>query len=274
MFTEILTNVKVKAPLVHCITNYVTVNDCANILLACGGAPIMADEQNEVEDITSICNALVINIGTLNERTIVSMLKAGKKANQLTHPVILDPVGAGASTLRTKTTFQLLDEIRFSVIRGNISEIKTVMQGSGTTKGVDADISDAVTDDNLDQAVTWAKELSAKTGAVIAITGAIDIVANSTQSHVIRNGNAMMSKISGTGCMLTTVIAAYCAANPTRHLEATATAVAAMGWCGELAYQKLLADEGGTSSYRTYIIDAMSKLNAETLEGGARLESR
>lgn len=274
MFTEILTNVKKKSPLVHCITNYVTVNDCANILLACGGAPIMTDEQNEVEEITAISSALVINIGTLNERTIVSMLKSGEKANQLGHPVILDPVGAGASALRTKTTFQLMNEIKFSVIRGNISEIKTVVQGSGTTKGVDADISDAVTDDNLDDATALAKDLSAKTGAVIAVTGAIDIVADSTQAYIIRNGNALMSKISGTGCMLTTVIAAYCAANPGQHLEATAAAVAAMGCCGELAYQRLRDTDSGTSSYRIYIIDAMSKLNAEMLKGGARIESR
>ena len=104
MFKKIFDNVQETTPLVHCITNYVTVNDCANALLACGGSPIMADDSSEVEDITSICAALDINIGTLNERTIPSMLKAGKKANELGHPVVLDPVGAGASALRTKTT--------------------------------------------------------------------------------------------------------------------------------------------------------------------------
>lgn len=274
MFKEILENVKSKTPLVHCITNYVTVNDCANILLACGGSPIMADDQKEVEDITSICNALVINIGTLNERTIASMLKAGKKANEVAHPVILDPVGAGASELRTSTTFKLLNEVKFAVIRGNISEIKTISKGSGTTKGVDADVTDTVTDKNLDEAVAFAKELSKRTGAVIAITGAIDIVADSSRAYVIRNGHPLMSKITGTGCMLTAVIGAYCAANPDRHLEATAAAVCAMGLCGELAYARMTANNGGTSSFRTYLIDEMSKLDGAILEGGMKLESR
>ena len=134
MFSSYLQQVQQQKPLVHCITNYVTVNDCANMVLACGASPIMADDGREVEDITSICNSLVINIGTLNERTIAAMIKAGKKANALGHPVILDPVGAGASALRTDTVFQLLKEVKFTAIRGNISEIKTVALGTGTTK--------------------------------------------------------------------------------------------------------------------------------------------
>lgn len=274
MFKEIIENVDAKTPLVHSITNYVTVNDCANILLACGASPIMADDQGEVEEITSICNALVINIGTLNERTIKSMVMAGKKASDLGHPVVLDPVGAGASTLRTNTTFQLLNEVQFSVIRGNISEIKTVAQGSGTTKGVDADVSDAVTETNLDQAVTFAKSLSAKTGAVIVITGAIDIVADRHKAYVIRNGHAMMSKVTGTGCMLSVVIAGYCGANTGSLLDATAAAVCAMGLCGELAYNKLMELDGGISTYRTLIIDYMDKMDAEMLNGGMKIESR
>lgn len=274
MFKSILENVAAKTPLVHSITNYVTVNDCANILLACGASPIMADDQAEVEEITSLCNALVINIGTLNERTIEAMLKAGTKATSLGHPVVLDPVGAGASTIRTKTTSRLLDEIKFTVVRGNISEIKTVSQGSGTTKGVDADIADIVTEKNLDEAVAFAKSLSAKTGSIIVITGTIDIVTDSNRTYIIRNGNALMSKITGTGCMLTTVIAAYCAANTDSLIEATAAAVCVMGLCGELAYDKLIKIDGGTSTYRTLIIDFMSKMNYEMLREGMKLESR
>lgn len=274
MFDEILKNVCEKTPLVHNITNYVTVNDCANILLACGGAPIMADDIQEVEDITSICNALVINIGTLNERTIASMLRAGIKANALNHPVILDPVGAGASGLRTKTTFDLLEKVQFSVIRGNISEIKTVYAGSGSTQGVDASPTDKVTDESLDEAVRFAKDLSKKTGAIIAITGAIDIVADSRKAYVIRNGHALMSKITGTGCMLSCVVGAYCAANPSNMLDATAAAVCAMGLCGELAYQKMIQSDGGTSSLKMHLIDAMSKLSGNALEEGARIESK
>ena len=274
MFKKIVENTRTKIPLIHNITNYVTVNDCANILLACGASPIMADDINEVEEITTICNALAINIGTLNERTVDSMIKAGKKANELGHPVVLDPVGAGASTLRTNTVFRLLDEIKFSVIRGNISEIKTVSKGSGTTKGVDADVSDTINEDNLQEAIVFAQSLSLKTGAVIAITGAIDIVADKSRAYVIRNGHALMSKITGTGCMLTAVIAAYCAANMEDMTTATAAAVSCMGLCGELAYEKLQKENSGTGSYRTYIIDFMSKMNGEILEGGMKIESK
>lgn len=274
MVEKILDNVRAKTPLVHCITNYVTVNDVANMLLACGGSPIMADDQDEVEDITSICNATVINIGTMNKRTIESMIKAGRKANELSHITVLDPVGAGASALRTSATFELLEKVKFSVIRGNISEIKTVALGSGTTKGVDADVSDTVTEENLEEAVLFAKALSAKTGAVIAITGAIDIVADSDKAYVIRNGNPLMSKITGSGCMLTGIIAAYCAANPGNLLDAAAAAVCAMGLSGELAYDKLIKNDGGTSTYRTYIIDAISKMNGDILRGGMKIEIR
>lgn len=274
MFKEIIKNVKTKSPLVHNITNYVTVNDCANILLACGASPIMADDIMEVEDITSICNALVINIGTLNSRTIESMIKAGKRANELNHPVILDPVGAGASKFRTDTTFRLLKEVKFSVIRGNISEIKTVHAGSGSTKGVDADVADSVTDENLNEAILFAKNLSKKLNAIIAITGAIDIVSNSEKSYVIKNGNPMMSKITGTGCMLTSLIGAYCAANKDKSLEATAAAVSAMGLCGELAYEKIKQTDGGTSSLRMHIIDYMSKMDENMLKGCAKIESK
>ena len=187
MFEKIIKNVKEQNPLVHCITNSVTMNDCANALLAVHGSPIMADEQQEVEDITSICQALVINIGTLNERTVEAMIKAGKKANELGHPVVLDPVGAGASQFRTETTFRLLKEVKLSVIRGNISEMKTVYSGTGTTKGVDADINDIVSDDNLMQTISFAKELSQKTEAIIVIKGTIDIITDSKNKMCIRD---------------------------------------------------------------------------------------
>ena len=131
MLKEMLNHVREKCPLIHNITNYVTVNDCANILLACGGSPIMADDAEEAEEITAICGGLNINIGTLNQRTIPAMHLAGKKANELGHPVVLDPVGAGASKLRTNTAKALLEDIHFTVLRGNISEIKTLALGTG-----------------------------------------------------------------------------------------------------------------------------------------------
>lgn len=273
MLKNMLENVRKNCPLVHNITNYVTVNDCANIILACGASPIMADDENEVEEITTICGGLNINIGTLNKRTIASMLKAGKKANELNHPVVLDPVGAGASALRTETATKLLEEVKFSVIRGNISEIKTLALGSGTTKGVDADVADKVTEENLDEIIAFAKAFAAKTGAVIAITGAIDIVADADKAYCIRNGHPMMSSITGTGCQLSAMTTAFVTANQDNPLEAAAAAVSAMGYAGEVAHTRL-SEMDGNSSYRNYIIDAIYNMTPEMLENGAKYEVR
>lgn len=274
MLKTCLENVRAKCPLIHNITNYVTVNDCANILLACGGSPIMADDIGEVEDITSLCGGLNINIGTLNSRSIRSMFVAGKKANELGHPVILDPVGAGASTLRTDTAHNLLEEIHFAVIRGNISEIKCLALGGATTKGVDADVADCVTEDTLDSVIDFAKAFAEKTGAVIAITGAIDIVADAQHAYTIRNGVPTMSRITGSGCMLTAMTAAFITASPDNLLEATAASVCAMGLCGEQADARMVAEKAGTSSFRAYLIDSISNLDGETLERGAKYALR
>lgn len=273
MFENILENVRKQCPLIHNITNYVTVNDCANIVLACGASPIMADDKKEAADITEICAGLNINIGTLNTRTIDSMLIAGKRANDLNHPIVLDPVGAGASKLRTDTAMRLLKEVKFSVIRGNISEIKTLASGSGTTKGVDADVADKVTEDNLDEAVVFAKAFAGKTGAVIAITGAVDIVADSKKAYCIRNGHSMMSSITGTGCQLSAMTAAFVTANPECPLEAAAAAVCTMGYAGEVAYGRL-TEMDGNATYRNYIIDAVYNMTPEMLGKGAKYEVR
>ncbi|MBS7008709.1 hydroxyethylthiazole kinase [Anaerostipes sp.] len=270
MYENILHNVKKHPSLVHCITNYVTVNDVANMVLASGGSPIMADDKSEVEEITSICTSLVINIGTLNARTVEAMVLAGKRANVLGHPVILDPVGAGASSMRTETVKRLLKEVQFDVIRGNISEIKTVFAGSGAMSGVDASEADAVTEENLGEVIDMTKRLSAQTGAVIVVTGAVDIVSDERSSFIIRNGDPMMSRITGTGCMLDGVIAGFVGSNQDRVLEAAAAAVCAVGYCGEKARAKC----GGTSSMRMHLIDAMSRLTAEELERGAKVENR
>lgn len=274
MLEKYLENVKEKCPLIHNITNYVTVNDCANILLACGGSPIMADDINEVEEITTICTGLNINIGTLNERTIKSMFAAGKKANELGHPVVLDPVGAGASTLRTDTAKKLLDEIKFTVIRGNISEIKTLAIGQGSTKGVDADVADTVTEENLDKAVSFAKDFARKTGAVIAITGAIDIVADENKAYAIRNGVPMMAKITGSGCMLSALTAAYVSANQENPLEAVVASLCVMGLAGQRALVTMIKNNSGNSGYRNYLIDEIYKLDGKALKEGAKYELR
>ncbi len=273
MFQNMFENVRKNCPLIHNITNYVTVNDCANIVIACGASPIMADDKDEVADITTVCAGLNINIGTLNSRTIASMLIAGKKANELNHPVVLDPVGAGASGLRTEIAMQLLEEVKFSVIRGNISEIKTLAFGSGTTKGVDADAVDKVTEENLDDVIAFAKAFAKKTGAVIAITGAIDIVADGKNAYCIRNGHQMMSSVTGTGCQLSAMTTAFVTANPDHLLEAAAAAVSAMGYAGEVAYDRL-TEKDGNATYRNYIIDAIYNMTPEMLEKGAKYEMR
>ncbi len=268
-----LQNIKEKSPLVHNITNYVTVNDCANIVLACGASPIMADDKDEVEEITAVCNGLNINIGTLNSRTIEAMVLAGKKANESGHPVVLDPVGAGASALRTNTAKRLLKEVRFTVIRGNISEIKTLAGISAATQGVDANIADKITEETLDAAILFAKAFAKETGAVIAITGAIDLVCNGETAYVIRNGHPMMAAITGTGCQLSAMTAAYAAANPDDALGAAAAAVCAMGLAGEIAHGRL-TELDGNATYRNYIIDAVYHMTPEQLEKGANYEVR
>ena len=273
MLGKYLENVRKNVPLVHNITNYVTVNDVANVLLACGGSPIMSDEPEDVEDITTICGGLNINIGTLNKSSIEGMYRAGRRANELGHVVLLDPVGAGASALRTNTAVGLMDEIRFTAIRGNISEIKTLALGSGTTKGVDADVADAVTEDSLDSAVKFAKDLASKTGSVIAITGAIDLVADADRCYVIRNGRPEMGRITGTGCQLSGMMTAFLVANPDAPLDAAAAAVCAMGLAGEIGWSRMQEGDGN-STYRNRIIDAIFNMDGETLDNGAKYEVR
>ena len=273
MLGSCLENVRKSVPLVHNITNYVTVNDVANVLLACGGSPIMSDEPEDVEDITSICGGLNINIGTLNQSSIKGMFLAGKKANELGHKVLLDPVGAGASALRTNTAVKLMEEIKFTVIRGNISEIKTLALGSGTTKGVDADVADAVTEDTLDQAVAFVKNFAKSTGSIVAITGAIDLVSDSEKCYVIRNGRPEMGKITGTGCQLSGMMTAFIVANPGNELEAAAAAVCTMGLAGETGWSNMQPGDGN-STYRNRIIDAIYNMDKDTLDKGAKYEIR
>lgn len=265
--------VRKKAPLVHNITNYVTVNDVANILLACGGSPIMSDEPEDAEEITAICGGLNINIGTLNKRTISGMYAAGCKANELGHPVLLDPVGAGASTLRTNTAAGLMDMLKFDVIRGNISEIKTLAHGSGSTKGVDADVADAVTEDGLEAAIAFVKAFAKETGSIVAVTGAIDLVADAEKCFVIRNGRPEMGKITGTGCQLSGMMTAFITANPEHKLEAAAASVCAMGLAGEIAWSRMQEGDGN-STYRNRIIDAIYHMNGQVLDKGANFELR
>ena len=271
MLNEMLKNLRNKSPLIHNITNYVTANDCANILIACGASPIMADEIEEVEEITSLCAGLNINIGTLNKRTIPAMLASGKKSNELDHPIVLDPVGVGASRLRTDTAKELLEQVDFSVIRGNLSEIKGLAFGKSYTRGVDS--IDFINKENLDMIVNFAKEFAKKTSAVIVITSVIDIVTDGDKAYCVYNGDKMMSKITGSGCQLSAMLAAYISANKKYILEAALAGVCAMGLCGETAKLRM-GESDGNSSYRNYLIDAVYNLTSEDLQKGARYEIR
>ena len=327
MLGECFDRVRKCAPLVHSITNYVTVNDVANVLLACGGSPIMSDEPLDVEEITALCGGLNLNIGTLHEKSIEGMLRAGKKSNEMGHPVLLDPVGAGASRFRTETALRLMREVRMAAVRGNISEIRALAGGitagnvgvtdagnvsggvrgadvgsaagivadkvavtnagivsggkrgvdvgitPGRTRGVDADLADAVTEENLDEAVLFVREFARRTGCVTAVTGAIDLVSDGDRCYVIRNGRPEMGRITGTGCQLSGLMTAFLAANPGQPLEAAAAAVCAMGLAGEIGWSRIQEGDGN-ATYRNRIIDAVYRMDGAALEKGANYEIR
>ena len=264
MFEEILQNVRLKKPLTHCITNYITTNDCANIVLACGASPTMAEAEQEAAEIASQADGLDINIGNLNSHTVLAMHRAIAAANQAEIPVVLDPVGAGASTYRMETLRDFFAQYRFSVVRGNVSELLAVGGAASNTKGVDAGAADAVTEENLQERVEFFKQLSAKLGAVVSVSGAIDIIASPERAYICRNGHPMMSCVT----------AAYCGGNPDNILEAAAAATAAMGVAGDIAYQKTKEQGLGTGSFRVYLMDAISLMDAETLQGGMNVEIR
>lgn len=264
-FGEILDIVRRKTPVVHSITNYVTVNDCANMILAAGGAPIMADDAAEVEQIVALSSALVINIGTLNARTVESMLAAGKRANALNIPVVLDPVGAGASDLRNETLRTLLQHVRFAVIKGNSSEIRFLAGEKATARGVDADQASLVSEDNLAAAARMAADLGSATGAVVIVSGRIDIVAHARGAWAVSNGDPLMTRVTGTGCMTAAIVGCCVGAAPSELPQACLCAVCAMGVAGEVASENMAAVGGGTGTYRTLLLDAMSSLDGPAI---------
>jgi hydroxyethylthiazole kinase len=264
---NLLDEVRRKKPLVHNITNYVTVNDCANILLALGASPIMADDIKEAADITKISSALVINIGTLNERTIESMIDSGKKANELNIPVVFDPVGAGASEFRNATTKRIIDEVKISVLRGNMSEIKFIAGLQATTKGVD--VSEADSKEGAMEGSNVAKNLADRLNCIVAITGVTDIVSDGKRVAILDNGTKMLSNVTGTGCMTSALVGAYCGAG-LDYFIAAVSGIASMGIAGEIALEK--AGNVGTGSFHIAIIDAISNLNLETIKKMAKVK--
>ncbi|MCR1897456.1 hydroxyethylthiazole kinase [Irregularibacter muris] len=255
--TDLLHEIKGKNPLIHNITNYVTVNDCANAVLAIGASPIMADDAAEVEEIVSISSALVINIGTLNQHTIDSMIMAGKKANELNIPVVFDPVGAGASTLRNQTTQEILRQVKIDVIRGNLSEISFIAGFKSSTKGVDTSMVDEKND-----AVGIAKLVCHRYSCVVGITGKVDIISDGIKVAKIANGHKLLSKVTGTGCMTSALVGSFCGVTKD-YYTATAAGIAAMGIAGEIAFEKV--GVMGTGSFHISVIDALSNMNSTLL---------
>ena len=256
-------------PMTHCITNPVTVNDCANIILAAGGTAIMAQDEREVEEITAHAQSLVLNMGAV--RAQEAMLRAARTAKKLDHPVILDPVAAGASRLRGDMCARLLAEGLISVIRGNASEVRALAAGAGQESGVEADLHDRIDEHNLAESAAWLLDFARRTGTVVQLTGAIDVITDGKRTAVLSGGSELLRRITGAGCMLTSLTGVYCGAVPDKLLEAAVTASEVMKHCGEIAEARVRKEMEGTASFRTRLIDAVSLLSADELTSRIRL---
>ena len=266
--SEYLSRVRRQAPVIHAISNYVTANDVANLLLACGASPIMADDPEEAVYITRLSAALALNLGTLSRRRVSAMLAAGEEAGRLGRPVLLDPVGAGASPMRTDTARMLLHRLPVTALRCNASELRALLSGTHTHRGVDADRQQA---GSLSEQIVFVKGAARQLGCLLAVTGETDLVSDGDICFVIRNGRPEMSRVTGTGCQLSALCAAFLAADPDRSVYALAAAVCAMGLAGEIAWGHM-APHDGNAAYRSRIIDAVYHLDCETLNKGARYE--
>jgi len=246
--------IREKAPLVHNITNFVVMNNTANALLALGGSPIMAHAVEEVSDMVTICNALVVNIGTLSGHWIEAMEKAVESAAQTNTPIVIDPVGAGATTYRTDTVHSLLSVAAPAIIRGNGSEIKACVTDDAKTKGVDSM-------DSSDSAVEAAKQLHTAYGCTVVISGETDFIVADREPIQIKNGHPMMTKVTGLGCTATALCGAFVAVNAQTKMAA-AHAMAVMGIAGEIAAEKA----NGPGTLQLNFLDALYNLDEQTLE--------
>ncbi len=251
-----MTNVRAKCPLVHMITNYVTVNDCANICICAGGSPVMTDATGDILEMVNLASAVVLNIGTLNNRTIDSMILAGKIANTKNIPVILDPVGVGATEYRTETAKKILKEVKVDIIKGNHGEISILAGLGGEVRGVDS----AKGAENVAEA---AKTLALRTGCVVAATGSIDYVSDGNSVITLNNGSKWMSTVSGTGCMLSAVVGAYVGAcGPTP--ESVASAISVLNIASEVATEG--GKVFGPASFKTKLLDSLYNLTSADVD--------
>ena len=255
-----LARIRERKPLVHQITNYVVMNETANATLALGALPVMAHAREEVEEMVGLASALVINIGTLSPPWVEAMLLAGKRANERGIPVVVDPVGAGATTYRTETARLLLDEVEVTVLRGNAGEIATLVGVEAEVRGVE---SIAAGGDPAELARAAAEAL----GVVASVTGPIDHVSDGSEVLRIANGHELLGTVSGTGCMSTAITGCFLAAKPEAAVEAAAEALAAFGVAGEDA----AAQARGPGSFHAALYDALYNLDPATLDERSKL---
>lgn len=261
---ELFQKVRSEEPLVHHITNPVTINDCANSTLAIGGSPVMATSVEEVAEMVSLANALVVNFGTIDQMTYEAMLIAGKMANEKGIPVILDPVGVGATTFRNERAKDFLSQVKVSIVRGNATEVYALIGGKSQTRGVDAGkVTDISKEDLAHQA---AKKLQ----AVVVISGAEDVISDGTERVIVENGDIWLTRITGTGCMTASLIG--CFAGVTENYFAAAIAgMSTMSLAGEQA-KKMLKETDGIGAYRVRLIDTFFNMNGERWIEGVRLK--
>ena len=256
---EVIANVRSGRPLIHHITNFVSMNAVANITLCLGALPVMAHAKEEVEQMVDAASALVLNLGTLWPDQVDAMLMAGRRANQRNIPIVLDPVGAGATQFRTKSARLLLHELSIAIVRGNMAEIASLA-------GVEAKISGVESLSVVGDAGDIASQFAEKYHCVVAVTGAVDVVTDGVCSISIANGHPMMSTVTGTGCMATAVVAA-CAAVERDSVRAATSALAAYGLAGEIAAE----NARGPGTFQMSLYDAMAELREDALRAGVRI---
>lgn len=254
--------IRAEAPLIHNITNYVVMNTTANALLALGASPVMAHAPEEVEEMAGLARALVLNIGTLSAHWVEAMVKAGRAANAKGIPVILDPVGAGATRFRTETAERLLRAAPPAIVRGNASEIRALQYGERGTRGVDS----ARTSE---EAVEAAQALSRQSGCAVSVSGAVDIIAGGGRIIRIANGHPMMTRITGLGCTASALAGAFAAVNGSPVLAA-AHAMAVMGIAGEIAAEH----SPGPGSFQVNFLDALYQLQESDICARLKMEER
>ncbi len=257
---EDLRALRERKPLVHQITNYVVMNETANATLALGALPVMAHAKEEVEEMASVAGALVLNIGTLSQHWIEAMLLAAKAANAAGVPVVLDPVGAGATRFRTETAKRILDEAEIAIVRGNAAELATLAGREAEIRGVE---SIGASDSGAELATAAAVTL----GCVAAVTGPVDHVSDGEQVIAVRNGHELLGTVSGTGCMATAITGCFVAVAPDRPLEAAAEALVAFGVAGEDAAK----EAKGPGTFQAGLYDALYNLDPDTIDSRAKV---